>query len=94
MALRFTWDPAKAATNARKHGVTFEEAVSAFGDPLSVTVPDPDHSVGEERFVLVGRSARSRLLVVVHTQDGLTVRLISARRANRREHHAYEEEDL
>ena len=94
MALRFSWDPAKAAINVRKHGVTFEEAVSAFGDPLSVTVPDPDHSVGEERFVLVGCSDQRRLLVVVHTEDGPAVRLISARRANRREHHAYEEEDL
>jgi uncharacterized DUF497 family protein len=91
MALRFTWDPVKAATNARKHRVTFEEAVSAFGDPLSVTVPDPDHSVSEERFVLVGRSEPGRLLVVIHTDVGSSIRLISARRANRREHHAYEE---
>lgn len=91
MVLRFTWDPAKAATNVQKHGVTFEEAVTAFGDPLSVTVPDPDHSAGEERFVLVGRSKQGRLLVVIHTDVGPTIRLISARRANRREHHAYEE---
>ena len=91
MALRFTWDPAKAASNARKHGVTFEEAVSVFGDPLSITAPDPDHSVGEERFVLVGFSRLTRLLVVVHAEVGATIHLISARRANRREHHAYEE---
>lgn len=92
MALRFTWDPAKAVSNARKHRVSFEEAVSAFGDPLSITVPDPDHSLGEERFVLIGFSRLTRLLVIVHVEVGSTIRLISARRANRREHKAYEED--
>ena len=90
MALRFSWEPAKAASNARKHGVTFEEAVSAFGDPGSITISDPDHSIGEERFVLIGFSRLSRLLVVVHAEVGPTIRLISARRANRREHNDYQ----
>ena len=92
MALRFTWDPAKALSNTRKHGVSFEEAVSAFGDPLSITIPDPDHSIDEERLVLIGVSKLSRILVIVHAETGYTVRLISARRANRRERCTYEEE--
>ena len=91
MALRFTWDPIKAASNAKKHGVTFEEAVSGFADPLSITVPDPDHSRDEERWVLIGSSRLARLLVIVHAEVGSTIRLISARRATRRERHDYEE---
>ncbi len=91
MNLEFRWNPAKADANARKHGVTFDEAVSAFGDPLSLTGPDPDHSNTEERFVLIGRSNQDRLLIVVHVERGDTIRIISARRATRREYHAYEE---
>jgi uncharacterized DUF497 family protein len=91
MALGFSWDPAKADANARKHGVTFEEAVTAFGDPYSLAIPDPDHSRTEDRFILIGRSSRERLLTVVHPERGDTIRIISARRASRREHHAYEE---
>jgi uncharacterized protein len=68
VALRFTWDAVKAAQNARKHGVIFEEAVTAFADPLSITIPDPDHSYDEERFILIGVSQRERLLIVVHTE--------------------------
>jgi len=71
MSLRFTWDPAKAAMNLRKHGVSFEEAATAFGDPLAITIPDPDHSAaGEHRFILIGRSEREHLLVVVHVERG------------------------
>ena len=70
MALRFSWDPRKAASNLRRHGVSFEEAVTAFGDPLSLTIPDPLHSESEDRFVLLGLSANSRLLVVVHAERG------------------------
>lgn len=66
--LIFEWDPDKAESNRRKHGVPFEEASSAFGDPLSITIPDPDHSVGEARFVLLGVSSSSRLLVVAHVE--------------------------
>jgi uncharacterized protein len=91
MALRFSWDPRKAAANLRKHGVAFEEACTAFGDPLSITVPDPEHSADEERFVLIGVSRQQRLLVVVHGERSeQEVRLISARLANRRERRDYE----
>ena len=92
MALRFSWDPAKAAGNRRRHWVTFEEAVTLFGDPLSLTVADPDHSVDEVRLVSIGLSDRRRLLVVVHAEWGPTIRIISARLASRRERQLYEEE--
>lgn len=91
METEFEWDPDKAAFNGRKHGVTFHEAATAFGDPLSVTVPDPRHSVGEERFVLFGRSGRGRLLAVMHTERGAVIRIISARQATPRERREYEE---
>lgn len=91
MALRFTWDRAKAAANARKHGVTFEEAVTAFADSLSTTIPDPDHSLEEERCILLGMSGRGRLLVVAHADRGDEIRLISARPAAPRERKDYEE---
>ena len=92
MGLRFTWDPRKDAANVRKHGVTFREVSTAFADPLSVTVADPDHSVGEQRFVLIGISHRRRLLVVAHTERGDTIRIINARPATRHERRSYEEE--
>ena len=92
MALRFSWDPRKAAANLRKHGVSFEEASTAFGDPLSLTIPDPDHSGSEERQILLGQSAAQRLLVVVHVErHGDELRIISARPATRRERRDYEE---
>ncbi len=79
--------------NRRKHGVSFEEASTAFADPLSITVPDPDHSKDESRFVLVGRSTRERLVVVVHAERGAAeIRLIRARLASRSERHQYEED--
>ena len=89
--MRFAWDTRKAASNARKHGVTFAEASTAFGDPLSVTITDPDQPADEARFVLVGLSARGRLLVVAHSERGDTIRLISARTAEPAERRAYEE---
>jgi uncharacterized DUF497 family protein len=92
MSLQFTWDPQKAATNLRKHKVSFPEAATAFADPLSLTIPDPDHSVGEERFILIGQSERRRLVVVAHVERGDLIRLISARLATRRERKTYEEE--
>jgi uncharacterized DUF497 family protein len=92
MDLEFEWDPRKAAANLRKHGVTFEEAVSAFADPHSITIPDPDHSIDEDRFILIGRSAMERMLVVVHLERGDRIRLISARLAARRERRTYEED--
>lgn len=94
MGLRFIWDPRKASANVRKHGISFEEASTAFGDPLSITVPDSHHSEDETRFVLIGRSTKERLLVVVHAEREQTeIRLISARSAGRRERQSYEEED-
>jgi uncharacterized DUF497 family protein len=83
--------PRKTAGYERKHGISFEEAVTAFGDPLSITVPDPDHSVDENRFLLLGRSDQNRLLVVVHLERGDDTRSINARLATRRERTKYEE---
>ena len=92
MALTFEWDPDKAKANLAKHGVGFLEAATVLGDPLSLTIPDPNHSEGEQRFVSVGMSDRARLLVVAHTEWGERIRIISARRATRREQRAYERE--
>ena len=92
MGYVFEWDPKKAETNARKHGVTFDEACTAFGDPLAVLMPDPDHSFGEERYVVLGMSDQQRLLVVSFAERPPRTRLISARRATRRERGLYEEE--
>jgi uncharacterized DUF497 family protein len=92
MSLQFTWDPQKAASNLRKHKVGFPEAATAFADPLSLSISDPDHSVGEERFVLIGQSERRRLVVVAHVERGDLIRIISARPATRRERKTYEEE--
>jgi len=78
MGLRFSWDPRKASANFRKHGVAFDEASTAFADPLSITVPDPDHSDDETRFLLVGRSLRHRILVVIHAERSASdIRLIN-----------------
>ena len=92
MSLQFTWDPRKATANLRRHGVGFPEAATAFADPHSITIADPDHSVGEERFVLIGQSDHRRLVVVAHVERGDLIRIISARPASRRERNTYEEE--
>jgi uncharacterized protein len=89
--MEFLWDPKKAATNFRKHGVSFEEASTVFRDVLSVTGPDPDHSVGERRFITFGCASGGRLLVVAHADEGATIRMISARPATRQERKIYEE---
>ena len=91
MALTFEWSIRKAAQNLRKHGVTFEEAASCFGDPLSLSIPDPDHSEAEERWVLAGMSKLGRLLVVSHTDHQGRIRIISGRLAARHERKRYEE---
>jgi uncharacterized DUF497 family protein len=83
--LRFEWDRAKAAANLAKHGVSFEEAATVFRDPLSATGSDPDHSLGEERFVAFGVSTAGRLLAVSHADIDDTIRIISASRDTRRE---------
>ena len=90
--MQIEWDPAKAASNASKHGVTFPEAATVLGDSLSVTLPDPDHSGDEERFLLLGRSAGGRLLIVAITERGDSLRIISARPMTPRERRAYEHE--
>lgn len=92
MALTFEWDEEKALENLRKHGVSFVEARTIFGDTLSSSISDPDHSGEEARFLTIGLSADGRILVVVHTDRGQNVRLISARRATRRERLGYEED--
>jgi len=91
MPLNFEWDENKARTNLVKHGVSFAEAATVFGDPLSLTIPDPAHSQREDRFIILGHSHQQRLLVVVHTDRGDNIRLISARRASRSERKNYEE---
>jgi uncharacterized protein len=90
--MRFTWDENKAATNLIKHGISFPEATTVFGDPLSDTYPDPDHSVDEQRFITRGMSERGKILVVSHTDDGELVRVISAREATYGERKSYEED--
>ena len=91
--MRFSWDPRKASANVKKHGVSFDEASTAFADPLSITVSDPDHSTDETRFLLIGRSTRQRVLVVIHAERSESdIRLISARPAIRRERRIYEED--
>lgn len=92
MDIEFQWDEAKAESNLRKHGVSFEEAASAFADPLSITIRDPLHSQGEDRFVLLGLSHTGRVLVVVHVERGASIRVISARAATRKERKTYEED--
>ena len=89
--MQFEWDPGKAAENLAKHGVSFEEAATVFRDTLSATGADPDHSVGEERFVIFGMSTGGRLLVVAHTEHGDIIRIISARLATSGERKIYEE---
>jgi len=94
------WTPTSSGTraraaNRRKHNVSFEDAVTAFADPFAVTVVDPDHSsAAERRYILVGRSARGRLLVVSHAERGTAIRIISARPATRRERAQYEESEF
>lgn len=90
MAYVFEWDSTKAVTNVQKHGVTFDEASTVFGDPLSLLMPDPDHSDGEARYLLLGMSAYQRLLVVAFVERPPRTRLISARRATRGERRGYE----
>lgn len=89
--MQFTWDPRKAATNLRKHRISFAEAATVFDDDLARIHDDPDHSVGEGREIIVGNSARGRMLLVSFTERGDIVRIISARRADRAERKDYEE---
>jgi len=88
--MEFEWDARKGRINLEKHSVSFDEATTVFGDPLAGTIPDPEHSEGEERFVTVGHSVKNRLIVVCHTEEGDTVRIISAREATSHERTKYE----
>lgn len=87
----FEWDTPKAVANVRKHGVTFDEAATVFLDELAVSGADPDHSVGEARYITFGASSLGRLLAVSHTHRSGAVRIISARRVTRVERKIYEE---
>jgi uncharacterized DUF497 family protein len=91
--LVFEWDEAKAKANLKKHRVSFEEASTVFGDPLSLTIEDPLHSGEENRFVTIGQSVAGILVVVVHTDRGDHIRIISARKATRNERQNYEKKD-
>jgi uncharacterized protein len=88
--MEFEWDPNKSAKNIKKHGVSFTEAATVFGDPLSTTFPDPDHSIQENRFIIVGSSNTGKLIVIAHIYRNNRVRIISARGATRRERKFYE----
>ena len=88
--LIFEWDPKKAETNLKKHGVSFEEGSPAFKDPLSLTIDDPLHSSDEERLILIGMSYNNQMLVIVHSEIGDNIRIISARKATKNERSYYE----
>jgi uncharacterized DUF497 family protein len=89
--MKFEWDEEKATANQRKHKVSFHEASTIFGDPLAITFDDPDHSIGEQRFLTFGLSRLNRLLIVAHTERADRIRIISARIATRQEKRIYEE---
>ncbi|RJQ49743.1 MAG: BrnT family toxin [Desulfobacteraceae bacterium] len=93
MGLMFEWDPKKAQRNIKAHGISFDEASTAFRDSFSRTIYDPLHSEDEERFVLIGQSLRGRLLVVVHTERDDRIRIISARLTTNKERLRYEENE-
>ena len=93
MALEFEWNPLKAESNLKAHGVSFDEATTVFRDTLSITITDPDHSNSEDRFIDIGLSHRGQLLVVSYTERKDRIRIISARPANRTERKSYEETD-
>jgi len=90
--IEFEWDPEKARSNLRKHGLAFAEAATVFRDPLSITISDPDHSQAEDRYIIVGKTERGRAVMVAHTDRGPRTRIISARELTRVEREDYEEE--
>ena len=92
MAMPFEWDDEKAEINLKKHKVNFQEAKSAFGDPFSITIDDPDHSKEEHRYIDIGKSDSGKLLVVVYTERGHKIRIISCRKATPIERRKYEEQ--
>jgi uncharacterized DUF497 family protein len=88
----YEWDSSKAAANIKKHHVAFTEAATVFLDPLALTYQDPDHSEGEQRYITLGESTRGRVILVAHLDRDDRIRIISARRATRKEAHEYGEE--
>ncbi len=94
MGLIFEWDDKKADLNLRKHGISFEEASTVFGDELSITIEDPLHSQNENRYILIGQSIHSKTLVVVHLEKTNSIRIINARKATKKEKKIYEESSL
>ena len=94
MSLEFEWDLLKAQENEQKHGISFHEGATAFADSLSFTIPDPDHSVREHRYLHLGLSSKGRLVVVSHTERGDRIRIISVRQASKREHRQYEQNPI
>lgn len=91
MGIRYEWGPGKAESDAKKHGVSFTEAVTVFADILSMSYYDPDHSEEEDRFITIGLARSGELLVIGHTDREDRIRIITARRATRRERKLYEE---
>ena len=91
MKLNFEWDEEKAKANLKKHRVSFDEATTVFIDPFSITIPNPDHSVDEQRYIDLGSSDKCRVLVVVYTERGSNIRIISCRKAASSERKLYEE---
>ena len=94
MGLQFEWDDKKAQSNLLKHGISFEEATTAFRDTLSITIDDPLHSHNEDRLILIGLSEDLKTLVVVHVEKRDTIRIVSARKASKKEKQFYEENRL
>lgn len=94
MMLTFEWHEEKARENLRKHKVSFEEAKTVFNDPLSITIADPEHSTDADRYIDIGLSAKGQVLVVVYTERGSNIRIISCRKATRSERRTYERKDF
>jgi uncharacterized DUF497 family protein len=92
--LTFEWYEEKAKKNIKKHGVSFEEAKTVFNDPFSITIPDPLHSSDEQRYIDIGCSSKGRILVVAYTERGSNIRIISCRKAVKKERRGYEQKDF
>jgi uncharacterized DUF497 family protein len=91
MSLEFEWDEKKAEENLEKHAIGFDEAKTVFNDSLSITIYDPDHSINEHRYIDIGLSSKDRLIVVSYSERGQKIRIISCRKATKKEQRAYEE---
>ena len=94
MSLIFEWNEEKAKENLRKHKISFEEAKTVFNDPFLITVPDPEHSESEQRYLNMGSSSKGQILIVIHAERGANIRIVSCRKATAKERKAYEEENF